>query len=193
MGMMRVLCDIKERQIFWFEPDLQTVDFREVLVPTYGHANYHLHPATEGFWPKARRELARRKLCISRLNYEGQTDGVLKSFANRAVFEELAVKNGFQLVYPETLSLLDQVGLFSQASHIVGEYGSALHNSLFSPAGTTVGAIRCPNDVQLRISALREQKSVLLIPGHEWINDRGGQAYAVEPDTIPLFFEAVCS
>lgn len=191
LTMMRVLCGVSERHILWFDPETQSVDFRMALAPTYCHANYHMHPAAADFWPLAGRAAANRRLCISRLNYETRTDGVLKSFANRDLFESLAVEMGYELVYPEKLSLMDQISLFAGASHVVGEYGSALHNMLFAPAGAVVGAIRCPNDVQLRISALRSQSTVLLLPGKEWIDERGGQAYAVGPDSIRAFLKTM--
>lgn len=191
LTMMRVLCGVSERHILWFDPETQSVDFRVALTPTYCHANYHMHPAAADFWPIAVGAGASRRLCISRLNYETRTDGVLKSFANRGLFESLAVDMGYELVYPEKLSLTDQIRLFADASHVVGEYGSALHNMLFAPAGAVVGAIRCPNDVQLRISALRNQSTVLLLPGKEWIDERGGQAYAVEANSIRAFLDAM--
>jgi capsular polysaccharide biosynthesis protein len=56
--------------------------------------------------------------------------------------EEMAVKANFALVYPEELSLLEQVRLFAGAREIMGEYGSALHGSLFSPEGAVICALR---------------------------------------------------
>ncbi len=191
LTMMRVLCGVTERHILWFDPETQSIDFRMALAPTYCHANYHMHPAASGFWPTGKTLNPARRLCISRMNFETRTDGVLKSFANRALFESLAVERDYELVYPEKLSLMDQIELFAEASHVVGEYGSALHNMLFAPAGSVVGAIRCPNDVQLRISALRGQTTVLLLPGKEWIDERGGQAYAVGADSIQSFLETM--
>lgn len=191
LTMMQELCGISENQVLWFDPQSQSVDFRIALAPSYCHANYHMRPAAAGLWPIAGPLAANRRLCISRLNYETRTDGLLKSFANRDLFESLAVEMGYEVVYPEKLSLTDQIGLFAQASHVVGEYGSALHSMLFAPAGAVVGAIRCPNDVQLRISALREQRTVLLVPGKEWVDERGAQAYAVEGDSLRKFLETM--
>ena len=65
-----------------------------------------------------------------------------RALLNRERIEGIAVAAGLELVYPETLPLLDQVRLFHAASLIVGEYGSALHGSLFSQPGTTVCALR---------------------------------------------------
>jgi tetratricopeptide (TPR) repeat protein len=45
---------------------------------------------------------------------------------------------GFECVHPETLSLREQVRLFSEASHIVGPTGAAFTNMLFAPPGAQV-------------------------------------------------------
>lgn len=193
LNMMRELCGVTDQNLVWFDPIAQTLEFRSVISPTYGHSSYHFHPAVADFWPQSKANGSGRRLCISRVNYEGHTDGVLKSFANRALFEEMAVSHGYELVYPERLSLQEQISLFDGASHVMGEYGSALHNTLFTPPGAVVGAIRCPNDVQLRISALRDQTTVLLLPAQEWIDDRGGQAYAVDSNSIEAFIKAMDS
>ena len=65
-----------------------------------------------------------------------------RSLQNRDRIEEIAAAAGLEFVYPEGLPLIDQVRLFGEASMIVGEYGSALHGSLFSLPGTTVCALR---------------------------------------------------
>jgi capsular polysaccharide biosynthesis protein len=65
-----------------------------------------------------------------------------RSLLNRERIEEMATAAGLELVYPEALSLLEQVNLFGETRMIVGEYGSALHGSLFSSPGTVVCALR---------------------------------------------------
>lgn len=47
---------------------------------------------------------------------------------NRAEVEELFAKNGFEIVFPETLALPDQVQLFRSAQVIAGFAGSGLFN-----------------------------------------------------------------
>ena len=61
---------------------------------------------------------------------------------NREEIEELAAKNGFRIIHPETLPIEQQVALFRSAHQIIGEYGSALHGSMFSPAGAAICALR---------------------------------------------------
>jgi capsular polysaccharide biosynthesis protein len=75
---------------------------------------------------------AHRKLYLSR---EGTTRRRIQNEAEVVARLEAA---GFESVRPETLSVAEQVRLFSQASHIVGSSGAALTNMLFSPPGAQV-------------------------------------------------------
>ncbi|WP_271084261.1 glycosyltransferase 61 family protein [Brevundimonas sp. NIBR11] len=186
--LLSQLCGVFEDQLFRYDPATHHITFSEASVPTYGHANYHFHPHVAAYWPTIPADRRQRRLCISRLNFEGKTDGVLKNFADRELFERLATNRGYELVYPETLSIREQIDLFGQASHVIGEYGSALHNTLFSPQDAAVGAIRCPNDVQLRIAALKGQKSVICTPEQDWVSEEGVQCYATSEETLDQFF-----
>lgn len=58
---------------------------------------------------------------------------------------ELAQSYGLEVVYPEHLPLVEQWRIFADAALVVGEYGSALHASMFSPRGTIVCCLRNPN------------------------------------------------
>lgn len=189
--LLSELCGVFEEQLFRYDPATHHITFAEGSIPTYGHANYHFHPHTAGYWPSISSEHRRRRLCISRLNFEGRTDGVLKSFSDRQRFEQLALERGYELIYPETVPIREQMALFAEASHVIGEYGSALHNMLFAPRDAVVGAIRCPNDVQLRISALKGQKTVICTPEDDWVNDAGTQCYSTSEETLIRFFSAV--
>lgn len=65
-----------------------------------------------------------------------------RTLVNREEIEAMAVAHGFTLVYPEEITLFEQFGLFSECRQVIGEYGSALHNAMFSPAGTVVCGLR---------------------------------------------------
>ncbi len=189
--MLMEICGVFEDQLLPFDPATHHITFRNGSVPTYGHASYHFHPDTAAYWPRVSAERRQRRLCISRLNFEGRTDGVLKSYIDRQAFEQMATDRGYELIYPETLSIRAQIDLFGEASHVVGEYGSALHSMLFAPEDAVVGAIRCPNDVQLRISALKRQKTVIGIPEKDWVDDAGAQCYSTSPEMLDRFFSAM--
>ncbi len=193
INMLLELCGVAEDQLLRYDADTQHVNFSRGVVPTYGHASYHFHPSVAAHWPQPSIRMRRRRLCISRLNFESQTHGVLKAYSDRPAFEEMALSRGYELVYPETMPLRAQMELFGEASHVIGEYGSALHSMLFAPEGAIVGSIRSPNDVQIRISALKRQSTVVVIPDKDWIDDSGAQCYSTSPETLERFFNTVDS
>lgn len=45
---------------------------------------------------------------------------------------------GYSVIYPEELSFLEQIALFSQATHVVGNMGAAFSNLAFSPQSVKV-------------------------------------------------------
>jgi capsular polysaccharide biosynthesis protein len=59
--------------------------------------------------------------------------------------EEVLVTRGYQIVYPERLSLSEQVKLFSSASTVVGATGSAMSNVVWMGEGSRVVALTAPN------------------------------------------------
>jgi hypothetical protein len=79
----------------------------------------------------------RRRIFLSRARASQS-----RPLLNRARIEEIAAAAGLEMVHPESLSLVEQVRMFGEASLLVGEYGSALHGSLFSAPGTTVCNLR---------------------------------------------------
>jgi capsular polysaccharide biosynthesis protein len=86
---------------------------------------------------------------------------------NRDDVEDIAAERGFAVVSPEAMPFQQQVSLFSDARLIVGEYGSALHGSVFSGAGAVVcglrGNVRHPSFIQSGMgAALRQQTGYVL-------------------------------
>ncbi len=81
----------------------------------------------------------------------------------RPILNELEIikclsKRGFSIVSPESLSFYETIILLSRASVIVGGFGSALHNSLFSSIPATIISIgfAC-NPTQREIALLKGQ------------------------------------
>ena len=65
-----------------------------------------------------------------------------RSLENRDRVERLAMEYGYEVVFPEEMSVAEQIALFRNVSCVMGEYGSGLHNTLFSAPGTVVCAMR---------------------------------------------------
>lgn len=55
-----------------------------------------------------------------------------RSMTNHSEIEMFFAGNGFKVLFPETLPLSEQFEIFSKARIVVGEAGSALHNSVWS-------------------------------------------------------------
>jgi capsular polysaccharide biosynthesis protein len=79
-----------------------------------------------------------RRLFVSRRAWRNTS----RILVNEAALEAIAASRGFEVVSPEMLPLRDQAMLHAEASVLVGDYGSALHNSIFAPPGAFVLAIR---------------------------------------------------
>lgn len=107
---------------------------------------------------------------------------------NRERLEGLAAEAKFTVVQPETLSLVDQVRLFVGAREIMGEYGSALHGSMFSPERTVVCALRStgghPGFIQSGIGAVMKHPTGYVF-GEVDKNDLHANAgFRVEEDAV---------
>ncbi|MGV6875737.1 glycosyltransferase family 61 protein [Pseudochelatococcus sp. B33] len=73
--------------------------------------------------------------------------------------EQLLHARGFSIIAPEKYSWQEQVTLFSNADVVMGEFGSGLHNTVFSPANTIniVLGNQAMNWNQSAIVAMRDQ------------------------------------
>lgn len=143
------LVGIRAAQIVSYDPVFDAVLADELLIPTLLRTNSRTAPP----FAAAAAFLARRieehhglppgpsttpRLFISR----ACSGRALRTLLNRERIEQLAREAGFAVVHPEQLPLLEQVRLFRGATHIIGEYGSALHATVFSGPGTIVCALR---------------------------------------------------
>ena len=100
---------------------------------------HYVHPGVADVWRRTGDALA------ARATTEPQHDRVFisrriakRSCRNASEVEELFVRHGFTLVFPEDLSLPDQVAMFRRARVVAGFAGSGLFNACFSPEPTTV-------------------------------------------------------
>lgn len=148
MAWLRLL-GVREEQFIRYDPQTQTVRVRRLLLPTMArqaHRALDIFPACAAF---LQQQLARhhqwtppatadRRLFVSR-SRSGR-DG--RTLVNRSEIEAMATARGYEIVHPETLPMIDQVSLFRGARTLIGEYGSAMHGSMFSPPGTAVCVLR---------------------------------------------------
>ncbi len=77
------------------------------------------------------------------------------------VVEKIFEENGFKIVYPETLTIVEQIGLMKNCKHLAGIQGSALHLSLFAPDGIELTCLyRCSSifNVQELVNKMKNIK-----------------------------------
>ena len=142
------LLGIPDENLVWHDQRAERIAPDELVIPSLLRLRSRFHPllvAATRFWTDrfaahagmADEAPAGRRLFISRARLSGA-----RRLRDRPAFEARAAKAGYEIVFPETLALSQQIRLFRSASHILGEYGSGLHGSIFSPPGSVICALR---------------------------------------------------
>ena len=159
MGLMRHFFGIQEEDCYRLALGADEVLCRRVCAPTLANTYpFLVHSFLRRFYRAAHTPApAGRRLCVQR---RVASDG--RPFERRAAFEAEAVRRGYALFDPHGLSLAQQVAAFSAASVVVGEYGSALHNSVFSGSSTVIGVLNAPGVEQTRLCAAFGQPVVYM-------------------------------
>lgn len=87
--------------------------------------------------------------------------GGSRAISNWHAMEKAAYSAGYSVIQPERLSLLEQFRLMASARAVAGEYGSALHLSLFAgpdvPVCAVRGVLEHPGFIQSAIGAALRQ------------------------------------
>ncbi len=165
--LLRLLFDIGPKQIVWMRTFDEEFLLNKACIPSHAHSgNLLFHSFIRELYdafPRIVRPPFRR-LYIQR---GSTTDN--RMFARRNEMESLAAHSGYELVDPSAMSFAEQAQLFSDARIIVGEYGSALHNAVFSQPGCQVVVMNVPGVEQTRIAAAFGHE-IFLVPGHELPN-----------------------
>ena len=146
----------------------ETTRFKKVVVPSQGF-NIPVYSSTDfgktfDVMADAVKDIpdVAEKIYVSR--------GALKS---RRTFGEVVVqkifeKNGFKIIYPETLPLKQQISYARNCKVLAGIAGTALHLALFMRSGGTVIQIKrnrlpkCNADVQYLIDSTKELDTVFV-------------------------------
>jgi O-antigen biosynthesis protein WbqL len=170
-----------------YDPRWEHIAAERVLMPGMMHREYVFHPAladdlnafavTCGAPHRPGASLFVSRSALGR-------PSTFRDMTNAQEVEALAAGLGLEVVHPEQLTWRDQVALFAGARLVVGEFGSGLHNALFSPAGTRVVALNWITEVQSRIATFR---------GHDlgYVMDPDGRprAFRLEPGMQPFHID----
>jgi capsular polysaccharide biosynthesis protein len=135
---------IKDRNVVWHDQTAERIAVDELVVPTLFRLRSRFHPlfgAATRFWSdRLGADVSGpvgRRIFVSRCHLGGG-----RQMRERGAIEACAEAAGYEIVSPESMSAVQQIQLFRAATHIVGEYGSGLHGSIFSPPGSVVCALR---------------------------------------------------
>lgn len=162
---------------------IEDVCCRKAILPSLPHNHYRFHPAM-GWCADQMKSMAGsfetrvpKKLFVSRARVANSKRAT--RLANEAQLIEALAQSGFEIVFPEQSPWTEQIAIFSRAAVVVGESGSALHNTLFSPPGATVLCLAPHNRTQATICALRNQIFVPVSP-----KSVEGDSYTVDVDAV---------
>jgi len=125
---------------------------------------------------------AARKIYVSRRKWAHPT----RRLTNVEAIERIFQDQGFEISFPEKLSIPEQITLFRGAKIIAGEYGSALHNAMFAPPGATILALRGtlphPWFLQSGLCATMHQNCGYIFGKAEMF--LGNQVFWINPDDV---------
>ncbi len=177
-----------DHEIFWYDGDAEYVEARSVIVPPMMHSDQNYHPAVnlviEDALQRAGagRQGPKRRLYVARYGDDRRLQNDAESNASLSDL-------GFEFVIPERMTVCEQIQLFAEAEMLVGEYGTALNNSIFSPPGARVVAINRIDWYLGSIGRLRRHflAYVPLADGgfKDWRADKQtGKMYTVNPEIL---------
>lgn len=160
------------QELLVYEPGRSYVAADRVLLPSMMQQSYLFHPALLGDFQQLTPGAPPGPSALFVSRSALLRGSAFRTLVNASEIEALAVELGLTVIHPERIPWREQVALFSGAELVVGEFGSGLHNALFSPEGTRVVALNWINEVQSRIAAFR---------GHDL-------GFILDPDGEPRVF-----
>lgn len=154
---------LPSQEIVCFDHLRESLKVENLILPHMMQVDYIFHHYLRGELELLGRGSRPRNIYVSRSDHISQH--AYRNLENAAELESVANSLGIEIVKPETMSWDDQVSTFAQAELVVGEFGSGLHNTLFSKAGCRVIALNwVGNDVQSRIANFRKHEIGYLLP-----------------------------
>ena len=148
-----------------YDHERQTVHAVTVILPPMLQHNYVFNPLLRAllsdFLAPFRANPGPAAIFVSRSALQGR----FRAIADPDALDHASGAMGLTIVRPETLPWTEQVRIFASARLIVGEYGSGLHNTFFSPAGARVVSLNVMGNVQSSIAnSFKQDVGYLLDP-----------------------------
>jgi|GEM_PF-2712299 len=166
-----------------YDPRSEYLHCEALVSPTtlFSSPTFHFHPELATLLDELPVTPARKEL---RLYITRKRASHYREMENVTEIEAIAAAHGLTVIAPETLPLSEQIRMFAGARLIVGEFGSAMHNALFSPRGSTVFCLNWINALQSRIAQLKEQRIGYLLPDNgavKHVLGAGKASYRIDP------------
>ncbi len=181
-------------QVALYDDDTEYLLVETLIVPTvlFVSRGHHFHPEfvslLDELVPPGRGG-GDARLYVARF----QPDN-FRQMSNREEIDAIAVSEGLELVRPETMPIAEQIALFARATIIVGDFGSGMHNTLFSPPGALVLCLNMVTGLQTRIAELKRQRVGYLLPSSgEAVMYRFGaprQSFHIDPEQFRAYVRA---
>lgn len=186
------LLGLDETDIVTYNPLTECVELEQAYVPTYLRSEDQfssLISSIPRFFPLSK-QVKGNKIYVARGDFrENQKvlndDLVMKSVLNF----------GFEIIYPHKLTIAQQIEIFSKASIVVGEYGSAMHNTLFCHPGTKVVLLQS-NQILSMIqvglgNALSHKTLVLFCEALD--NSNNSRSFEVDIELLNTILKNLCN
>jgi O-antigen biosynthesis protein WbqL len=169
-----------------FDEKMEYVHCERLFMTTLLFSGSHsFHPLTNELIDEIRATTNATGPATERSFITRPTAGSVRRLSNQLEIETIAVERGLTLVAPENLSIVDQIKLFAQSGVIVGEYGSGMHNTLFSTSRALVLCLNYMDICQSRISQLRGYRVGYILPSRgkpvAWVEGAPLQEFHIDP------------
>jgi tetratricopeptide (TPR) repeat protein len=178
---------IDRRNLCFYDAAREAVEAPSFILASMMHTNHNFHPS----FNLALNHAVRSALGLPKTGVEAKAIGATNrrlylsrrrtrtawhSIVNEREIESVFADIGFEILHPQEMTVAEQICIFSEANVVAGEYSSALHNTIFSPAGTTVISLNRINWYQSRIGRLKQQRIAYIPPADGvWRDWRAGR------------------
>lgn len=172
-----------------YDDATEYVQCETLLMPTLLLSPEHYpHPELAALLESVRRFARLAEKPSTQVFVSRASPNPFREMINLAEIEQIAQEQGLKIIRPETLSVPEQIAHFANAQLIVGEFGSAMHNTLFSPSGARVFCLNWMNALQSYIGRLKRQHVGYLLPSSgvpaTYALDQPRVGYHIDPDVF---------
>ena len=165
------LLDIPEDSVLYYDPLKEILACKELILPTKcrvidgswlaPYVGTMYDEIVAKYRTNAPAQKGMEKLYLSRRKLKKQ----FRKCENRAEVSEVILAAGFKEIFPEEYSLEEQIQIFTNAKVLIGEFGSALHNSLFGTKDLKVISLQSnhiPLLVQWGVCNVKQQQCSII-------------------------------